>query len=150
MQIINGEQYNPITVDIWSSGITLFAMLCGFLPFDEDSKGILYKKILACDFVIPKFVSTEAQDLIRRILVRNIHQRYTIAQIKAHPWFNQIKKKLSRGFIPLKDKIPISTSGELTPLDDEICALAAIKSKVSEVSVRQMIEENSHNKYTTL
>lgn len=83
-------------------------MLCGFLPFDEDSKSVLYKKILSCDYTIPKFVSPEAQDLIKKILVRNIHSRYTIDQIKSHPWFNQIKKKLSKGFIPLKDKIPIS------------------------------------------
>lgn len=109
-QIINGESYNPVTVDVWSSGITLYAMLCGFLPFDEDSKSVLYKKILACDYTIPKFVSASAQDLLKRILVRNINQRYTINQIKAHPWFNQIKKKLPTGYIPLKDKILISSS----------------------------------------
>ncbi len=94
-------------MDVWSSGITLYAMLCGFLPFDEDSKSVLYKKILACDYSIPKFVSPGAQDLIRKMLVRNINQRYSIEQIKAHPWFNQIKKKLARGYIPLKDKIEI-------------------------------------------
>lgn len=109
-QIINGELYDPITVDVWSSGITLYAMLCGFLPFDEDSKSVLYKKILSCDYSIPKFVSAEAQDLIRKILVRSIHTRLTIAQIKAHPWFNQIKKKLSRGFILPRDKIPVGTN----------------------------------------
>lgn len=140
-QIINGELYNPITVDIWSSGITLFAMLCGFLPFDEDSKSVLYKKILACDYSIPKFVSPSAQDLIRKILVRNINHRYTINQIKGHPWFNLIKQKLPRGYIPLKDKIPI---------DGGVSRLAALKAKVSESAVRQMIDENSHNKYTTL
>lgn len=107
-EIINGELYNPITVDVWSSGITLYAMLCGFLPFDEDSKSVLYKKILACDYTIPKFVSSEAQDLIKKILVRPINQRYTISQIKQHPWFNMLKKKLPRGFVASKDKIPIS------------------------------------------
>jgi 5'-AMP-activated protein kinase catalytic alpha subunit len=116
-------------------------MLCGYLPFDEDSKSLLYKKILACEYTIPRFVSQEAQDLLKRILVRNIHQ------IKTHPWFNQIKKKLPIGYISLKDKIPISRP--LSP-DDSICLLTAIKMKVSEQSVKQMIEENSHNKYTTL
>lgn len=96
-------------MDVWSSGITLFAMLCGFLPFDEDSKSLLYKKILACDFSIPKFVSPEAQDLLKRILVRNIHARLTIAEIKKHPWFCQCKKKYPQGFVPLKDRLPIST-----------------------------------------
>lgn len=119
----------------------MFAMLCGFLPFDEDSKTVLYKKILACDYSIPKFVSPSAQDLLRKLLVRNINQRYTINQIKAHPWFKQIKKKLPHGYIPLKDKIDIDTN---------ISRLTALKSKVSEAAVKQMIDENSHNKYTTL
>ena len=83
-------------------------MLCGFLPFDEDSKSLLYKKILGCDYSIPKYVSPEAQDLIKRILVRSTHTRYSIEDIKKHPWFNIIKKKISKGYIPLKDKIPIS------------------------------------------
>ena len=122
-------------------------MLCGFLPFDEDSKSVLYKKILACDYAIPKFVSAGAQDLLRKILVRNIGQRYSIEQIKAHPWFNQIKKKLARGYVPLKDKIEIR---RLVSPDEGICRLTAVKSKISEAAVRQMIDENSHNKYTTL
>ena len=83
-------------------------MLCGYLPFDEDSKSLLYKKILACDYQIPRFVSPEAQDLLRRILVRSINSRFTIEEIKAHPWFNMVKKKLPIGYISLKDKIPIS------------------------------------------
>ena len=34
----NGELYNPILSDIWSSGVLLFAMVCGYLPFDEDDE----------------------------------------------------------------------------------------------------------------
>jgi len=33
-EMIRGLKYNGLSVDIWSSGIILFAMLCGYLPFD--------------------------------------------------------------------------------------------------------------------
>jgi len=76
--LIAGKKYDPIKVDIWSSGITLFAMLSGFLPFDEDSKSVLYQKIAACKYKIPKHFSAEAGDLVRRILVNDTTKRLSI------------------------------------------------------------------------
>lgn len=80
-------------MDIWSSGITLFAMLSGFLPFDEDSKSVLYQKIAACKYKIPKHFSSEAGDLVRRILVNDTNKRLSIDEIKQHPWMQSYKKK---------------------------------------------------------
>ena len=37
-EIIKGEAYNGFNIDIWASGIILFAMLCGYLPFDDDEE----------------------------------------------------------------------------------------------------------------
>jgi serine/threonine protein kinase len=53
-------------------------MLCGYLPFDEELKATLYQKILNVQYTVPKFVSEKAQDLVKRILVRNPKQRFTI------------------------------------------------------------------------
>lgn len=66
-------------------------MICGYLPFDEESKSVLYKKILSCDYSIPSHVSNLAVDLIRKIFVRNPEKRYTIEDIKNHSWFNLFK-----------------------------------------------------------
>ena len=72
-------------VDLWSSGITLYAMLCGCLPFDEESKTALYEKILACRFPIPKYISASAADLLKKLLIRDVGKRIGVKDILNHP-----------------------------------------------------------------
>ena len=35
-EMIAGKRYEGLLVDIWSSGVILFAMICGYLPFDDN------------------------------------------------------------------------------------------------------------------
>lgn len=34
-EMIAGKKYESVCVDIWSSGVILFALLCGYLPFED-------------------------------------------------------------------------------------------------------------------
>lgn len=65
--------------------MVLFALICGYLPFEDPNTGQLYKKILAGDFRCGKWVSTEGKDLMKKILNVNPEERLTIEQIRAHP-----------------------------------------------------------------
>ena len=94
-EMLNSKEYDGSKVDIWSSGIILFAMICGYLPFEDKDKDNLYKKIQAGVFSIPSFVSEQGRDLIQRILVTDPTKRMTIHHIKNHPWFNLISPKIN-------------------------------------------------------
>ena len=41
-EMVEGSKYIGYTVDVWSSGITLYAMICGYLPFEENETAQLY------------------------------------------------------------------------------------------------------------
>jgi 5'-AMP-activated protein kinase catalytic alpha subunit len=66
--MISGKRYNGAQVDVWSCGVILFALVAGYLPFEDPDTGNLYKKILSADYELPKHVSDEAAELISMIL----------------------------------------------------------------------------------
>ena len=87
-EMIAGKYYHGTAVDIWSSGIILYAMMCGFLPFEDPNTSKLYKKIVAGHFDTPKFISADGTDFIQNILLTDPEKRFGLEEIKAHPWFN--------------------------------------------------------------
>ena len=110
--MIAGKSYEGLSVDIWSCGVILYAMLIGTLPFEDPNTGALYKKILNNDYVIPHneeiSVSPEAEDLIRKILTTDPNKRYKIEDIKKHHWitlYNDVKA--SEGIIVGYNRIPV-------------------------------------------
>jgi len=88
---LKGGYYEGSGVDIWACGVILYAMLCGFLPF-EDSGNLaeLYDLIFEANYEIPPFLSRGAQSLIGKILVVDPTRRYVVQQIRRHRWFRLI------------------------------------------------------------
>lgn len=86
--MIAGKRYQGLNSDIWSCGIILYAMSCGYLPFEDPNTNKLYKKILNCDYLIPGFISSNCKDLIKKILNTDPQTRYTVKDVKAHDWYN--------------------------------------------------------------
>ena len=110
-EMLEGLQYNGEASDIWSCGIILYAMLCGSLPFQESKEEIIVKKIKTHDYIIPGYLSKEAQDILYHILKVNPEERFNVDKIKQHPWFNLVKPHLMKG---------ISLNKVIIPVDDNI------------------------------
>ncbi|KAG9401055.1 hypothetical protein AC1031_009813 [Aphanomyces cochlioides] len=85
-EMIEGRPYIGPKADIWSLGVVLFAMVCGYLPFEDNNTSVLYKKILSGQYKAPNYISPAVQDLIRRILETDPDKRYTLADIRSHAW----------------------------------------------------------------
>jgi len=85
-EMIAGLKYEGDKVDMWSCGVILYALVCGFLPFEDPDTAKLYKKILKGKYMIPSFISKEVVDLIGLILTQDPNKRASIASIRAHPW----------------------------------------------------------------
>ena len=92
-EMVSGKKYDGFMIDIWSTGIILYAMLCGYLPFEDPDNEILFQKILKCEAEFPEDLSDEAIDLMQKIMVTNPKERITIPEIKKHPFYLKGKGK---------------------------------------------------------
>ena len=91
-EIICCPYYDGFKVDIWCSGIILYAMLCGYLPFEGDDNNLLFQNILSCDPEFPEFLSDLSKDIILQILNPDPDTRITIEEIKRHKFYLKGKK----------------------------------------------------------
>ena len=141
-EMINGEKYYGLKADIWSSGIVLYAMLCGYLPFEEADNEKLYKKITEGKFKTPNFLSDSAKDFLHRILTTDPRNRITIPQMKKHPWFNLVNPKINMSEGLLLDKV-------IVPIDENIIYIMVNQYKFNGEEIRTNLLLNNHNHITT-
>ena len=106
-EMIAGKKYHGLASDIWSCGIILYAMTCGYLPFEDPNTNKLYKKILACDYTIPSSLSVNLKDLMKKVLNTDPAKRISIGDIRTHDWYTKIRSVEMEGVIVGKDRIPV-------------------------------------------
>ncbi|KAL8274699.1 hypothetical protein Esti_001414 [Eimeria stiedai] len=76
--------------DIWSTGVILFILLCGYPPFHGKDNQAILKKVQAGEFTFDprhwKRISEQAKDLVRRCLTYVPSKRITAKEALQHPW----------------------------------------------------------------
>ena len=81
-ELIMGKPYDAFKTDIWSCGIILYGMLCGYLPFDGNDTKQLFMEILNCSPEYPFILSDDAKNLIDGMLQCDPEDRLSIEEIK--------------------------------------------------------------------
>lgn len=116
--VVQEGKYVGTAVDVWSCGVILYAMLAGYLPYDDDPANpegdninLLYKYIINTPLTFPDWISGEPRDLLLRMLVPDPRLRCTIDQVTSHSWL----RKYATMFLKSPDELEmIAQEAELT------------------------------------
>ncbi|KAL0570995.1 serine/threonine-protein kinase gin4 [Marasmius crinis-equi] len=116
-EVVSGGAYDGTKADIWSCGIILHALLVGRLPFDHEDCGVLLQMVGDGKFDMPRDIPALAQDLLRRMLTKDVKRRITMTQIQAHPFFTSQQPKISPQCMPNLESIaqPLRSANDIDP-----------------------------------
>jgi serine/threonine-protein kinase HSL1, negative regulator of Swe1 kinase len=104
-EIIANKPYDGTISDIWSCGVILYALLTGRLPFDDEDTFALLQKVTTGKYVMPSDIDVRAQDLLKKMLEKDVSKRIKILDIKKHPWFVSQPRRIPEHPVPSLDVI---------------------------------------------
>ena len=105
-EMVKGKKYDGFNIDVWAIGVILFAMLCGYLPFedDENDNDVLFGQIIKNKIDYPSFLSDLSLDILKKILVSDPIKRITIDEIKKHEFYLKGEKLFKENFNEIGEK----------------------------------------------
>ncbi|XP_054245643.1 SNF-related serine/threonine-protein kinase-like [Indicator indicator] len=132
-EILLGEEYDAPAVDIWSLGVILYMLVCGYPPFQEANDSETLTMIMDCRYTVPPHVSAQCANLISRMLQRDPKQRASLEQIEGHAWLQGVDPSpASRCLLPLTSHKRVSEEEHEIILQAMTCGNIADRDTIQE------------------
>lgn len=113
-EIIQNQSHGK-RADLWSLGCLLFVLLVGKPPFHDQSREKTLQRVCQNDFSIPSYLSSDARDLIEKLLQRDTLSRLSLEKVLQHPFLcNTLPQYLPEQCRQVAEKMNVLTGGTTT------------------------------------
>jgi serine/threonine protein kinase len=87
-EVYTGKPFSGRAADLFASGVVLYFLASGNLPFRTARRGIDPHYTRLCRGAKSEAPKTQLQGLINNILINDVSTRYTIQEVRQHPWLS--------------------------------------------------------------
>jgi serine/threonine protein kinase len=157
-ELLNAKAYTGPEVDLWSFGIVLYVLVCGRVPFDDQSMPALHAKIKRGQVEYPNYLSSgmlimntllpgyipciaktcfnyiDCKNLLSRLLVTDPARRATMSEVLMHPWTNKGHDMPVDNYLPHRPPLTL-------PVDMEVVRGMTGFEFGSEQDIKSQLEE---------
>ncbi|XP_052413872.1 maternal embryonic leucine zipper kinase [Carassius gibelio] len=137
-ELIQGKAYIGSEADVWSMGVLLYALLCGFLPFDDDNCMVLYRKITRGKYSNPHWLSPASILLLNQMMQVDPKRRLTVKQLLDHSW-------VMKGY---STPVEWHSKHPLGHIDEDCITEMAVALKQSRHRTTQLVSEWKYDQMT--
>uniref|UniRef100_A0AAY5EQ60 Maternal embryonic leucine zipper kinase n=1 Tax=Electrophorus electricus TaxID=8005 RepID=A0AAY5EQ60_ELEEL len=137
-ELIQGKAYIGSEADVWSMGVLLYALLCGYLPFDDDNCMVLYRKITSGHYKNPHWLSPGSILLLNQMMQVEPKRRLTVRQLLDHPW-------VMKGY---SSPVEWHSTRPLGHIDEDCITEMAVSLRRSKQSTVQLVSEWKYDQTT--
>ena len=134
-EIIQEKTYEPELADVWSLGVCLYVMICGYLPFSEEDDNKNKEMIISGKVEFPNEVGNIWKDLIKKMLDVDPNKRLNLLKITRHPWTKGCKDIKIIGGYELYNMV--------YPIDERLLNII----KQYGIDTKKLEEDLKNNKY---
>ena len=143
-ELLSRKSCFPDLSDIWSSGVVLYLLTVGELPFYHPNELDLEKIIMRAEFKLPSNMSKNMQEFIKNIFEEKEESRYNFDKIFSSELFKQKKinkNNLANGLNILSAKYPI---------DERVMNICKTQFNLDPEDIKQKLYDNIFDPYTSL
>ena len=137
-EIIQQKPYEPELADVWSLGVCLYVMVCGYLPFSEEDDKKNNELIIQGKVEYPDEIGNICKDLLKKMLEVDTKKRINLLKITRHPWIKGCKDIKIIGGYNFYDMI--------YPIDERLINII----KEYGIDTKKLEEDLNNNKYNNI